>query len=57
MTNAELIKQIRHDHNLNTQQLGEKLGVSGRAVEDWEQGRRRAHEPILRLLKHLFGPA
>ena len=33
------LKKIRKKNNLNTAQLGSMLGVSGRTVENWEQGR------------------
>ncbi len=54
MTNAELIKQIRHTNNLNTRQLGEKLGVTGRTVEAWEQGLRQPSKSAKILIEHIF---
>ena len=52
MTPAEL-KAIRKRLNLSTSELGEKLGVSGRTVEDWEQGRRKIRGPAEVLIRQL----
>ena len=47
------LKAIRKALNLTTAELGERLGVSGRTVEDWEQGRRKVRGPAERLLNQL----
>jgi len=52
MTHQE-IKDIRHALALTTAELGEKLGVSGRTVEDWEQGRRKIRGPAVVLIRQL----
>ncbi len=47
---ADGVKAVRKALGLNTAQLGAELGVSGRTVEDWEQGRYTPSKPVLRLL-------
>ncbi len=47
------IKTLRKKLGLNTKNFGAKVGVSGRTVEGWEQGRRepsRANLMLMRLL-------
>jgi len=52
MTPQEL-KDIRKGLDLTTAELGERLGVSGRTVEDWEQGRRKIRGPAVVLIRQL----
>ena len=52
MTHQEL-KAIRRRLKLTTAELGERLGVSGRTVEDWEQGRRKIRGPAEVLIRQL----
>lgn len=43
---------------LNTTEAGARLGLSGRAIEDIEQGRRRADDELTRIaLKTLIDDA
>ena len=49
------IQKIRHKLGLNTIKFGDKLGVSGRTVESWEQGLRNPSKAILLLIKKVFG--
>jgi len=54
-TVAELMREWRRAAGLNTAAAGERLGLSPRAIEDIEQGRRRAHDELSRLgLKKLI---
>jgi len=53
MTPQEL-RAIRKDLDLTTAELGERLGVSGRTVEDWEQGRRKIRGPAVVLIRQLI---
>lgn len=48
------LQKCRQALGLNCEELGEKLGVSGRTVENWEQGRRMISTPALKLLANLF---
>ena len=41
-TFPEYIKQLRKSKKLNTKDLGDILGVSGRTIENWEQGKKPA---------------
>jgi len=52
MTPAEL-KAIRHRLALNTADFGARVGVSGRAVEKWEQGARKIPRPVEMLINLL----
>ncbi len=48
------LQKCRQALGLNCEELGEKLGVSGRTIENWEQGRRMISTPALKLLAALF---
>ena len=48
-TNAELMRTWRKLLEINTTQAGERLEMSSRAVEDIEQGRRRADDRLTRI--------
>jgi len=49
------IQKIRRKLGLNTVKFGNKLGVSGRTVESWEQGLRNPSKAVLLLIKKVFG--
>ena len=49
------IQKIRHKLGLNTVKFGDRLGVSGRTVESWEQGLRNPSKAVLLLIKKVFG--
>ena len=51
-TPAEL-KHIRHRLNLNTADFGARVGVSGRAIEKYEQGVRKIPRPVEMLIEQL----
>ena len=46
------IRAIRAKLGLNTAQLGSEIGVSGRTIENWEQGRAKPNAQAA-LLIHL----
>ena len=46
---ADIVRQFRRDHGLNTKQAGAVLGLSARTIENIEQGRAFGHEHLLRL--------
>jgi predicted transcriptional regulator len=48
-TNAELMRLWRRLMDYNTSRAGEALEMSSRAVEDIEQGRRRADDALTRI--------
>ena len=48
-SNAEAMKEWRRLLGISTAQAGEKLGLSSRAIEDIEQGRRRAGDVLTTL--------
>ena len=48
----ELVRLARQNAGLNTADFGALLGVSGRTVEGWEQGRRTPSGPALILIKN-----
>ena len=47
------IQAARKEHGWSTSDLAEKLGVSSRTVENWEQGR-LPNKTALLLLSHLI---
>jgi transcriptional regulator with XRE-family HTH domain len=55
---ADLMREWRKLAGLNTAAAGERLGLSARAIEDIEQGRRREGDELSRLgLKKLIETA
>lgn len=48
-SNADLMREWRALAGLNTAMAGERLALSGRAIEDIEQGRRRAADELTRI--------
>jgi transcriptional regulator with XRE-family HTH domain len=57
---ARAIKMMRHDRALSVDKFGALLGVSGRTVNGWEQGRPispRFLYAIDRLLKPILRPS
>ena len=46
---AELMREWRTLAGLNTTEAGARLGLSGRAIEDIEQGRRRVDDELARI--------
>jgi DNA-binding transcriptional regulator YiaG len=52
MTHTE-IKTLRKSLSLSTSDFGARVGVSGRTVEQWEQGRRTPGGAAEILLYHL----
>lgn len=50
---ASLIREIRKRTGLNAREFGSLIGVSGRTVEGWEQGRRKPGKPALLLIKKI----
>lgn len=55
---ADLMREWRKLAGLNTAGAGERFGLSARAIEDIEQGRRRAGDELTRIaLKKLIEDA
>ena len=55
---ADLMREWRKLADINTAAAGERLGLSSRAIEDIEQGRRRADDELTRIaLKKLIDDA
>lgn len=53
MTKPNKIKTFRKSQKWTVKELAEKLDVSPRTVESWEQGRRNPSGPVLKLLESL----
>lgn len=51
---ASLVRNARKRTGLNTTSFGALIGVSGRTIEDWEQGRRNPGKSSLMLIKKLL---
>lgn len=49
MSNADRMRQFRQRFGLNTEAAGRVLGLTSRAIEDIEQGRRRDGDRVLML--------
>lgn len=55
---ADLMREWRRVAGLSTGSAGERLGLSSRAIEDIEQGRRRESDELTRIaLKKLIEDA
>ena len=50
---ASFIRETRKRTGLNAREFGSLIGVSGRTVEGWEQGRRKPGKPALLLIKKI----
>lgn len=48
----EILKQIRKIIGMNRTQFSEYMGIPRRTLEDWESGRRKAPEYVLRLINY-----
>ena len=48
------VKALRKKLGLNTSDFGSLIGVSGRTVEGWEQGKRMPGKPELMLMNQLL---
>lgn len=51
---ASLIRDVRKRMGLNTREFGVLIGVSGRTIEGWEQGRRNPSKSVLLLIKKIM---
>ena len=57
-SNADLMREWRKLAGLNTARAGDRLNMSARAIEDIEQGRRRADDKLTEIaLKKLIEDA
>lgn len=48
---SSLVRNARKRTGLNAREFGSLIGVSGRTVENWEQGRRNPSKSALLLIK------
>lgn len=51
---ASFIRETRKRMRLNAREFGSLIGVSGRTVENWEQGRRNPSKSALLLIKKIM---
>lgn len=51
---SSLIRDVRKRMGLNTREFGVLIGVSGRTIEGWEQGRRSPSKSALLLIKKIM---
>lgn len=51
---AETIKKLREIHNLNQDELGEKLGISGKTVSSWENKRSQPRMGKIQNMADIF---
>jgi len=54
MSLGRRIKELREVLNLTQPAFAEKIGVTKRAVQEWEAGRRSPSEPVLRQIEQTF---
>lgn len=52
---GRFIAQLRKQHNLTQEKLGEKLGVTNKTISRWENGNYMPDIEILQLLSREFG--
>ena len=50
------VKQLRKSLKLNTKDFGELVGVTGRAVESWEQGLRNTSKSAKMMIAYIKMP-
>lgn len=48
----ERLKNIRRDVGLNRREFAEYMGIPLRTVEEWEAGRRKMPDYVLRLIEY-----
>lgn len=48
------MKEFRKSTGLSQSQFAEYYGISVRTIQEWEQGRRKPPEYILKLLKRIW---
>lgn len=48
------LAELREDYGLTQKQLGEKLGVSGKAVQAWENDRNTPKPAMMQRLEDFF---
>lgn len=49
------LSQLRHQHGLSQEQLGEKLGVTNKTISRWETGKYLPPVEALELMSQLYG--
>lgn len=52
---SKIIKELRKEKNLTQNELGDKLGVSGKAVSKWERGESLPDITIIKKLSDILG--
>jgi transcriptional regulator with XRE-family HTH domain len=52
---GQFLAQLRKEHGLTQEQLGEKLGVTNKTVSRWENGNYLPPVEILQLLSEMYG--
>lgn len=51
----QIIKELRHELNMNQNEFAKHVGISVRTIQDWESGRRIPPDYIPRLLSYQIG--
>lgn len=51
----QIIKELRHELNMNQNEFAKHVGISVRTIQDWESGRRIPPDYIPRLLSFQIG--
>ena len=54
-TLSDNIKKLRENHKLTQDELGDRLGISGKTVSSWENGRSEPKMGMVEKMAHIFG--
>lgn len=54
-TLSDNIKKLRENHKLTQDELGNKLGISGKTVSSWENGRSEPKMGMVEKMANIFG--
>lgn len=52
---GKFLAELRHEHNMTQEQLGEKLGVTNKTISRWENGNYMPPVDVLLMLSGLYG--
>ena len=54
INNAIMVKELRLEMNMNRTEFCEYFGIPYRTVQDWEAGKRKLPDYVLRLMRYKY---
>lgn len=51
---AKMVKELRLEMNMNRTEFCEYFGIPYRTVQDWEAGKRKLPDYVLRLMRYKY---